>query len=115
MVVMGVVVVMIVFACRWKTISGETPTTEIPLLAHNAPMTPRPESHSREPGEGFVQEIMFPSNTISGETSTIEMSLLSHNISMMPNPDPYPREPGEVFIEEIFDCDWSFILENPVG
>ena len=115
MVVMGVVVVMIVFACRWKTISGETPTTEMPRLTHNAPMTPSPDSHPREPGEGFVQEIMFPSNTISGETSTIEMSLLSHNISMMPNPDPYPREPGEVFIEEIFDCDWSFILENPVG
>ena len=99
--VIGVVVMMIVFVCRANIINGETLTTEMPLLTHNDPMTPRPESHPREHGEGFIQESKFHSNTISDETSTIEMPLLPHNAPMTPNPGPYPREPGEVFIEEI--------------
>ena len=98
---MGVVVMMIVFVCRANIINGETPTTEMPLLTHNASMPPNPESSPREPGEGFIEEIEFHSNAISGETPTIEMPLLPHNASMTPNPEPYLSEPGEVFIEEI--------------
>merc|ERR1712032_976519 len=60
-------------------INGETRANEMPLLPHNAPITPNPESHIREPGSGFIQESVFHVNLIDGESSTIEMPLFNHN------------------------------------
>ena len=97
---MGVVVMMIVFVCRANIINGETPTTEMPLLTHNAAMTPSPESRPREPGEVFMRDIVFRSNMIGGGTSTTEMPLFPHNAPTVPNPESRHREPGDVFIEE---------------
>ena len=97
------VVLLIVFVCLSKKVSGKISMAEMPLLPHNAPTVPNPESRHREPADVFVRDIVFRSNIIGGGTSTTEMPLFPHNAPTVPNPESRHREPGDVFIEEIVE------------
>ena len=50
---------------RSNMINGETPTTEMPLFTHNAPMAPNPSSY---PGEVFIDQLKIFRLEISDST-----------------------------------------------